>query len=251
MYAGEQAAIVDAEVWNRVQEHLNRNGRTGGRQVRNKYSAILKGILRCESCGVGMVHTYTQKGNKLYRYYVCVRAHQQGWNQCATRSVSAPEIEAAVIQQIRAIANSRDMLARVLTHIEQQQAVRSRELESEKKLIERELSGLSSQISTLLTSKGRSHENTPGRLADLQDRAGKLEQRLVEVSQAITQKHSGRVSPERIKNVLNDFQPLWNQMTGREQERFVSALVERVTFDGRGGAVTIALRSIALKPHVR
>jgi hypothetical protein len=51
-----------------------------------------------------MVHTYTQKTpNKLYRYYVCVNAHQRGWNTCETRSVSAPDLERAVVDQIRGI----------------------------------------------------------------------------------------------------------------------------------------------------
>ena len=52
----------------------------------------------------GMIHTYTKKtANKLYRYYVCVTAHQHGWNKCPTRSVSAPAIEEAVVAQIRGI----------------------------------------------------------------------------------------------------------------------------------------------------
>ena len=50
-------------------------------------------------------HTDTQQApNKLYRCYVCVNAHQEGHNQCQTRSVSAAVIEQAVIDWIRGIA---------------------------------------------------------------------------------------------------------------------------------------------------
>jgi len=115
VYDGEHEAIVDPEIWQRVQDRLHFNGRTGGRQVRNKYGAVLKGILRCASCDAGMVHTYTQKTpNKLYRYYVCVNAHQKGYNQCPTRSVSAPAIEQAVIEQIRGIAANPGVVDRVV-----------------------------------------------------------------------------------------------------------------------------------------
>lgn len=80
-YDGEHEGIVNPEVWQRVQDRLRFNGRTGGRQVRNKYGAVLKGILRFGSCDAGMAHTYTQKApNKLYRYYVCVNAHQRGYD---------------------------------------------------------------------------------------------------------------------------------------------------------------------------
>ena len=113
IYAGEQPKIIETATWNRVQAKLSGNRRTGGRLVRNKYGALLKGILQCASCDVGMVHTYTRKGNRLYRYYVCVNAHQRGWNKCETRSVSAPEIEQAVIDQIRGIGRHPEVIDQV------------------------------------------------------------------------------------------------------------------------------------------
>ena len=80
VYAGEHEAIVEPGIWQTVQDRLRYNSKTGGRQIRNKYGAVLKGILRCGSCDVGMVHTYTQKApNKLYRFQFRVgRFHRIG-----------------------------------------------------------------------------------------------------------------------------------------------------------------------------
>ena len=58
---GEHERIIEDDTWNRVQEQLNRNGRRGGRNVRNKHGALLKGLLQCASCKCGMTHTYAQK----------------------------------------------------------------------------------------------------------------------------------------------------------------------------------------------
>ena len=113
IYPGEQPQIIETSMWNRVQAKLSGNRRTGGRLVRNKYGALLKGLLRCASCDVGMVHTYTRKGTRLYRYYVCVNAHQRGWNKCETRSISAPEIEEAVVDQIRNVGRHPDVIEQV------------------------------------------------------------------------------------------------------------------------------------------
>jgi site-specific DNA recombinase len=44
---GEHPAIVPPEVFGRVQKMLHRNGRTGGSAVRNRYGALLKGLLFC------------------------------------------------------------------------------------------------------------------------------------------------------------------------------------------------------------
>ena len=88
--------------WEAVQQTLKHNGRTGGAEVRNRYGAILKGLLYCVPCNAAMVHTYTSRGSRRYRYYVCARAQQRGWGACKTKSVSAPAIEDAVLAQIKA-----------------------------------------------------------------------------------------------------------------------------------------------------
>jgi site-specific DNA recombinase len=119
VYPGEHEAIVDAELWEKVQARLKANAPGSGRSLRNKYGALLKGIVRCATCNVGMVHTYTQKDARLYRYYVCVKAHQRGWTQCETRSVSAPELEQAVIDQIRGVGRNPVMLTAVMRELEE------------------------------------------------------------------------------------------------------------------------------------
>jgi len=119
VYPGEHGSIIDADLWEKVQARLRDNAPGSGRSLRNKYGALLKGIVRCATCNVGMVHTYTQKDARLYRYYVCVKAHQRGWTQCETRSVSAPELEQAVIDQIRGVGRNPVMLTAVMQRLEE------------------------------------------------------------------------------------------------------------------------------------
>jgi len=47
VHDGEHAAVVDPEIWKQTQAILQKNGRTGGRDVRNKFGALLRGLLRC------------------------------------------------------------------------------------------------------------------------------------------------------------------------------------------------------------
>ncbi len=80
LYDGEHERIIDDETFNRVQDQLNRNGRRGGRSVRNKGGALLKGLVRC-GCGAAMTHTYVQKKQTRYRYYVCINGAPAGLEQ--------------------------------------------------------------------------------------------------------------------------------------------------------------------------
>lgn len=117
LFGGEHERIIDDYTFDRVQERLHRNGSKGEHKVRNKHGALLKGLVECASCGGAMIHTYVQKKTTRYRYYVCAVAHQRGWNKCATRSVSAPELEGAVINQLRNFARDPAVLAEVLQRI--------------------------------------------------------------------------------------------------------------------------------------
>ncbi len=47
-----------------------------------------------------MVHTYTSKGSRRYRYYVCSNAQQRGRETCPSRSVPAEAIECFIWQQV-------------------------------------------------------------------------------------------------------------------------------------------------------
>ena len=116
--AGEHERIVDDDTFHGVQEQLRRNGRRGGRRVGSKYGGLLKGLVRCSSCGVGMIHTYVRKKQTLYRYYVCINAHQRGWNSCETKSVSASLLEGAVIENLRRFAQQPAILSGVLRLLE-------------------------------------------------------------------------------------------------------------------------------------
>ncbi|MEO1916060.1 MAG: recombinase family protein [Myxococcales bacterium] len=60
LFNGEHEAIITPEVFHAVQTRLKQNGRTAGIYVRNKYGALLKGILWCKGCSRTMTHTYSR-----------------------------------------------------------------------------------------------------------------------------------------------------------------------------------------------
>jgi site-specific DNA recombinase len=100
-YAGEQPAIVDRVLWEEVNGELCASARTEPRIARGQPNALLAGLLFCQSCKRPMIATYTAKGGRRYRYYVCQSVRQKGWQCCPTKSVSAGRIEASVVDQLR------------------------------------------------------------------------------------------------------------------------------------------------------
>lgn len=250
VYDGEHDRIVDDETWNGVQSALNRNGRRGGRNIGNKYAALLKGLVRCASCNVGMIHTYVNKKDRLYRYYVCVKAHQRGWTQCETRSVSAPALENAVVEQLRGIGQNPTMLLGVLRQLAEHRNRESAETEREKTDIEKELQSIAQEMKETVSaagSAGSSADIATSRLAELQDRVSYLSSRLTDLRQQLAAIEAEGVDAQGVEAALHDFDPLWEQLSTWEQERFIHTLVEHVRYDGKTGTVTLSFRSRGIK----
>ena len=184
IFDGEHDRIIDDNTFNRVQEQLNRNGRKGGRTAAKKCRGLLNSLVRCASCGAGMTHTYVKKDQTLYRYYVCVTAHQRGYSACETKSVPAPLLENAVVENLRRFVQQPAMLSGVLRRLEEM--------------------------------RQESNETEITEPADVQD-------------------------------ALLTFEPLWEQLTNAERERFIRALITEVRYDGRAETVTVAFHSEAIK----
>ena len=106
IYDGEHESIVDQATFDSVQSVLKHNGRTGGIEVRNKYGALLRGLLRCKACDHALVHTFVnKKSGQSYRYYRCVKKDKRGAAECASRPLPAAEIEELVAARARVVAS--------------------------------------------------------------------------------------------------------------------------------------------------
>jgi site-specific DNA recombinase len=114
IYDGEHEAIVEESLWNQVQQILKSNQRTANCSRNNKHGVLLKSLVRCAHCKTTMFHSFTQKGNRRYRYYVCSSAQKRGYKTCPSRSVSAAEMEKFVVERIREIGHNQALLESIL-----------------------------------------------------------------------------------------------------------------------------------------
>ena len=250
LYEGEHDAIVDADVWQQVQEVLRRNGLSGGRKVRNKHGALLKGLLYCTPCESGMAHAYTRKQKKRYRYYVCRNAQQRGWSSCPSKALNAHEIETAVVEHIRGVGRNEEIVQATIKGVREQSDRRMTELEVERRRQESELKQLYSSVEKLVHGAGSESSNgrsTTDQLADLQDRIRASEQRITAIREEVIALERETVGESELTQALAHFDPVWESLSPREQARIIRLLIERIGYDRRDGRVTVAFRSVGIK----
>jgi DNA invertase Pin-like site-specific DNA recombinase len=109
-YPGEHKAIVDRETWDRVHTILKESPRKRAARTRADTPALLKGLLHGPD-GAAFSPTHTRKGGRLYRYYVSQTVLRHGAGSCPVGRVPAGEIEAAIVDQLRAVFRQPEIVA--------------------------------------------------------------------------------------------------------------------------------------------
>ncbi|KVC62673.1 recombinase [Burkholderia ubonensis] len=120
-YSGEHPSIIDSELWDRVHAILSTNGRARASATRAKVAKVhclLRGmVFGRDGRALSPVSTVKKDGRR-YRYYVPQREKKEHAGASGLPTLPAAELEAAVLDQLRAILRSPrligDMLPRAI-----------------------------------------------------------------------------------------------------------------------------------------
>ena len=245
VHEGEHEAIIDRDVWNRVQSLLRRNGSNGGALMRNSFGAILKGLLYCKSCDCSMSPTHSTKRNKRYRYYVCNHATKRGWHTCSSKSIPAHEIERFVLDQIRCIGRDPSVIAETIHQARMQSSQQIDLLGQEQKRLENDLRKYERSVQALVGA-----EQTPSstaELAELQSRIRPIEQRLSEVRDELQSVQRQLIDEADVTLALGQFDTVWEALKVPEQNRLIRLLIERVDYCGEASTIVVTFQPSGIR----
>jgi hypothetical protein len=110
-YPGEHKAIISQALWDKVHSILADSPRLRAARTRAQTPALLKGLIFGPT-GRAMTPSHTRKGGKLYRYYVSTDVLKRDADACSVRRISAGEIESAIIEQVRGLLRSPEIIVR-------------------------------------------------------------------------------------------------------------------------------------------
>lgn len=244
VYEGEHEAIVDEKTFQRVQDLMAKNARTHGTQVQNKYGFLLKGIVHCVACGAKYTPSVSRKGPRVYRSYVCSSAMKKGHSTCPCPTIKAQRLEDIVVGQIRTIGQDRDLQRETVRQVAELRAAKRPALMSEQKRLRTRLEKVRGQLRQLVDAlaTGDHGATVAARIASLEEHAGKVERRLVEIAQELAALDAGTVDEADLAKALAMFTPIWDMLYPVEQARVIQLLVERIEHDPAAGklAVTFA-----------
>lgn len=244
-FKGEHQAIIDPDTFESVQKLLKQNCRTGASDSRNRHGALLRGLLWCTACQRAMVHTFTKRQNRLYRYYTCTKAIVCGHDRCPKPSISAHDVESTVLEHVRRIAADSDLRSEVLRQSQDCIAAELDHLTDLQKPLLTQRRHLETEIRNVALKPA-----TPAaidELTDLQRRTGKIDLQLAELERQRTERQGEVITAEEVGDALANFDDLWNHWSPREQANLVELLVAKVECHTADGAISIVLHDSAIK----
>lgn len=252
-YEGEHKGIVDLKIWSRTQRFLKMNGSNGGRGVRNRHGALLKGILRCAPCDAAMTHSFSKKNGRMYRYYVCGKAQRMGWANCPTKSIPAEEIERCIYERIRAIGSDPELLEETIQAAEKQIAEQVVQVEADIRTAEKQLTRVQMEKQDLLESirqGGSVASKATERLDQVAKEMKSTSSHLSSLQHKLSDLQDQKIDTDDLTTAIAHFDPIWDVLLPRERIRIVRLLVRQVDFDGESGTLGITFQPTGIKSLV-
>jgi len=110
-FPGAHPAVIATDLWERAQAAFTRPPRAAVSEREGKVVFLLKGlVVGADGRALTPWHT-TKKNGRRYRYYLSTRTLHEGAGTTDLPRLPASELEAAVIEQLRGVLRSPEMIA--------------------------------------------------------------------------------------------------------------------------------------------
>lgn len=191
-----------------------------------------------------MVHTFTTKGPKQYRYYACLNALKNGYDSCPARALPAAEIERVVVEQVRDIAQDPALLAEVLTQARAELAAELAALEVQMKDLTRQLARQHAEIGKLAATTG---PLATALIAELSAQVGAGQRQMADLETQVTERTNRQATEAEVAGAFGNFNTLWNTLSPREQAQVLGLLIARAEFDAQASTVAVEFHAAGIQ----
>ncbi|WP_241762334.1 recombinase zinc beta ribbon domain-containing protein [Anoxybacillus flavithermus] len=226
--------IINTALWDVVQE---RRKSKSFKQRQSHEPFLLSGLLKCPSCGQGMVPsitTYTRKDGtkRRHRYYVCGSFHNKGSVACKANSIKANEAEEIVFQLIEQFLQNNDLFNQKILSIN-----RTAEENQDTLLYELDkLNGMLQELTELQEKYFNAFEKNLFPISMLQERLdiiakekAAIEQKIYEMQNGLQQAETKKISPEPVRELLAKFVDVYKVATREQKKHLLHLLIKKIT----------------------
>ena len=235
---GKHEAIIDRELWDKVQLILESKKGKPSRIYDGEYP--LTGILRCPKCGAGMVisrttNTLADGTKKRIAYYCCGNWKNKGTSVCNSNTIRVDKANEYVFKKIEELVSNEAMIKAVVKNI-------NKERKDKVKPAKRLLGDIDKELEKLDKRKRKifeAYEDDILTKAEFQIRKDELNEkiRILEEEKkpllnTISEDVSEEIPYEFIKDILKNFSKVLNSNVSREQQKkLLHMIISEITMN--------------------
>ena len=235
---GKHEAIIDRELWDKVQLILESKKGKPSRIYDGEYP--LTGILRCPKCGAGMVisrttNTLADGTKKRIAYYCCGNWKNKGTSVCNSNTIRVDKANEYVFKKIEELVSNEAMIKAVVKNINKE---RKDKVKPAKRLlgdIDKELEKLDKRKRKIFEAYEDdilTKEEFQTRKNELNEKIRILEEEKKPLLNTISEEVSEEIPYELIKDILMNFSKILNSSISREQQKkLLHMIISEITMN--------------------
>lgn len=235
---GKHEAIIDRELWDKVQLILESKKGKPSRIYDGEYP--LTGILRCPKCGAGMVisrttNTLADGSKKRIAYYCCGNWKNKGTSVCNSNTIRVDKANEYVFKKIEELVSNEAMIKAVVKNINKE---RKDKVKPAKRLlgdIDKELEKLDKRKRKIFEAYEDdilTKEEFQTRKNELNEKIRILEEEKKPLLNTISEEVSEEIPYEFIKDILMNFSKILNISVSREQQKkLLHMIISEITMN--------------------
>ena len=235
---GKHEAIIDRELWDKVQLILESKKGKPSRIYDGEYP--LTGILRCPKCGAGMVisrttNTLADGSKKRIAYYCCGNWKNKGTSVCNSNTIRVDKANEYVFKKIEELVSNEAVIKAVVKNINKE---RKDKVKPAKRLlgdIDKELEKLDKRKRKIFEAYEDdilTKEEFQTRKNELNEKIRILEEEKKPLLNTISEEVSEEIPYEFIKDILKNFSKVLNSNVSREQQKkLLHMIISEITMN--------------------
>ncbi|MGU8294730.1 recombinase family protein [Clostridium perfringens] len=235
---GKHEAIIDRELWDKVQLILESKKGKPSRIYDGEYP--LTGILRCPKCGAGMVisrttNTLADGTKKRIAYYCCGNWKNKGTSVCNSNTIRVDKANEYVFKKIEELVSNEAMIKAVVKNINKE---RKDKVKPAKRLlgdIDKELEKLDKRKRKIFEAYEDdilTKDEFQTRKNELNEKIRILEEEKKPLLNTISEEVSEEIPYEFIKDILMNFSKVLNSSVSREQQKkLLHMIISEITMN--------------------
>ncbi|WP_027086850.1 recombinase family protein [Cohnella panacarvi] len=234
MVDGKHEAIIDRELWQKVQAVKKAKEESNVSQSNFKGEFILSGLLRCPMCGAGTVMSKKKKRDGLgyHLYYMCQNFHSKGSTVCKSNLMKKEMIEDQIIKAIQLILGSEYVVDEVLGKLNKDQDGSITDLSHDLNIQMMKMKELLDRRKILDTDyyKGEIKVQTYDRLSgNLDEEIFELETVIKGIEREIGKSQTAiNINKEIIIEALKNFDDLFEVASNEEKRKLMRSIIKEI-----------------------